>query len=174
LPDVLSLLIAFIERHKAGSPTDLTLFWIPLKPKEIALKFEEEYQIKISHGMVKRQLLAMNFKYRKLSKQLATGKYSNRDKQFQIIFTNELFPGRLVAVMSLKTPVLSIDCKKKERLGNLYRAGKCYAQAPVKVYDHDYDYLATGKVIPHGIYDLQRNEGYISLGNSHETVMKQS
>ena len=35
---------------------------------------------------------------------------------------------------------------------------------------HDYDYLADGKIIPHGIYDLQRNEGYISIENSHETA----
>jgi hypothetical protein len=113
--------------------------------------------------MIKRQLLAMNYKYGKLSKQLATGNYSNRDKQFQIIFT-------LVAIMGLNTPILSIDCKKKERIGNLYREGKCYSQAPIKVYDHDYEYLATGKIIPHGIYDLQHNKGYITLGNSHETA----
>jgi hypothetical protein len=163
LPDTLSVLVTFIEEHKAGSPTDPTIFWIHLKPKEIALKLAEKYQIKISHGMIKRQLLAMNYKYRKLSKQLPTGNYSNRDKQFQIIFT-------LVAIMSLNTPILSIDCKKKERLGNLYRDGKCFSQAPIKVYDHDYDYLATGKVIPHGIYDLQRNQGYITIGNSHETA----
>ncbi len=72
--------------------------------------------------------------------------------------------------MSLNTPILSIDCKKKERLGNLYRAGKCYTTGPVKVFDHDYHYLSQGNVIPHGIYDLLRNEGYLSIGNSHETA----
>ena len=40
----------------------------------------------------------------------------------------------------------------------------------IPVYDHDYSYLGTGKVIPHGIYDLKLNEGYLSLGNSHETA----
>ena len=163
LPDVLSLLVAFIDKHKAGSPTDPTVFWIHLKPKEIAYQFELEHQVKISHRMVKRQLLALNYKYRQLSKQLPTGHYQQRDKQFSIIFS-------LVAIMSMNTPVISIDCKKKERLGNLYRAGKCYSQAPIKVYDHDYDHLSTGKVIPHGIYDLQHNQGYISIGNSHETA----
>ena len=163
LPDVLSLLIDFIEQHKAGSPTDSTIFWIHLKPKEIASKFETIHGIKISHRTIKRQLFAMNYKYRKLSKQLAIGHYEDRDKQFQIIFT-------LVTIMSLETPIISIDCKKKERIGNLYREGKCYSQAPIKVFDHDYDYLATGKVIPHGIYDLQQNQGYITIGNSYETA----
>jgi hypothetical protein len=160
---VLNLLIALVESCKAGSPTDAAVFWIHYKPKELAAKFEEMHQIKISHGMVKRQLLAMNYKYRKLSKQLPTGRYIERDKQFKIIFT-------LVTIMGLHTPIISMDCKKKEQLGNLYREGKCYAQAPIKVYDHDYGHLATGKVIPHGIYDLQRNEGYITIGNSHETA----
>ena len=105
----------------------------------------------------------MGFKYRKLSKTLATGFCADRDAQFKIIFN-------LVAVVSLDTPILSIDCKKKERLGNLYRAGKCYSTAPIPVFDHDYYYLSKGKVIPHGIYDLQRNEGYISIGGSSETA----
>ena len=70
----------------------------------------------------------------------------------------------------MQSHVISIDCKKKEQLGNLYRDGKCYTQAPIKVYDHDYEYLAEGKVVPHGIYDLQANEGYISLGDSSETA----
>ena len=156
-------MIEFIESHKAGSPTEPNVYWIHLKPKEIAKIFEEKHSIKISHGMIKRQLISMNFKYRKLSKQLPTGKCQDRDIQFKIIFG-------LVAMMSLKSPIISIDCKKKERIGNLYRDGKCYTQGIVKVYDHDYDYLANGKIIPHGIYDLQRNEGYISIGNSHETA----
>jgi len=105
----------------------------------------------------------MGFKYRKLNKNLATGFNAKRDEQFKIIF-------ELIATMSLDSPVLSIDCKKKERLGNLYRAGKCYSTAAIPVYDHDYHYLSEGSVIPHGIYDLSRNEGYISIGNSHETA----
>jgi len=72
--------------------------------------------------------------------------------------------------MSTFNPVISIDCKKKERLGNLYRAGKCHSTDKINVYDHDYQYLSTGSVIPHGIYDLLANKGYISIGNSHETA----
>ena len=71
--------------------------------------------------------------------------------------------------MSLKSPVLSIDCKKKERLGNLYRNGKCFCTKGVKVYDHDYEHLSKGKVIPQGIYDMQANKGYVSIGGSNET-----
>jgi hypothetical protein len=105
----------------------------------------------------------LGYKYRKQSKQAATGNYANRNEQFNIICF-------MVLVMSLKSPVLSIDCKKKERLGNLYRDGKCYCTQSIRVYDHDYEHLSEGKVIPQGIYDLQANRGYISIGASSETA----
>ena len=153
----------FIDQHKAGSPINPDVYWIHLKPKEIAQKFEIQTGHKVSHGFVKRILLSEGYKYRKLSKTLATGHYEHRDEQFEIIF-------KLVAIMSLDTPIISIDCKKKERLGNLYREGKVFSTGLIAVYDHDYHYLAEGAVIPHGIYDLHRKEGYISIGSSHETA----
>jgi hypothetical protein len=162
-PKVAVLLRAFIEEHKGGSPTDSKVYWIHLKPKEIALRFEAKHHIEISNGFAKRMLKEMNFKYRKMSKNIATGHYKNRNLQFEIIF-------ELIAIMSSDSPIISIDCKKKERLGNLYRAGKCYSTDLIKVYDHDYHYLSEGAVVPHGIYDLGRNTGYISIGNSHETA----
>ena len=167
-PETERLLRAFIEQHKAGSPTDASVYWIHLKPREIAQRFVEQHGIVISNGLVKRQLQQKGYKYRKQYKNLPTGKCAERQAQFQIIFT-------LVAIMSTGSPIISIDSKKKERLGNLYRAGKCYAQAPVQVYDraanrHDYHYLSEGAVIPHGIYDLQRNEAYLSIGTNHETA----
>lgn len=125
--------------------------------------FYEETGFRVSHGQIKRELLSLGFKYRKMSKNIATGECAERDLQFKMIC-------KIVLMMCLKCPLLSIDCKKKEVLGNLYRAGKCYVQGQIEVYDHDYSYLAEGKVIPQGIYDLQRNEGYITIGTSHETA----
>jgi Rhodopirellula transposase DDE domain len=54
-------------------------------------------------------------------------------------------------------------------IGNLYRPGTLYTQAPVETLDHDFPSLADGVVIPHGIYDLHRNHGYVTLGTSHDT-----
>lgn len=53
-------------------------------------------------------------------------------------------------------------------LGNFYRDGKIYCTQTVKVYDHDFNTFSDGVVIPHGIYDLKRNEGYITLGTNKE------
>ncbi len=72
--------------------------------------------------------------------------------------------------MCIRLPVISIDCKRKERLGILARDGKCLCTGAIKVCDHDYEHLSKGKVIPHGIYDLQANKGYITVGTSGETA----
>lgn len=118
---------------------------------------------KVSHGFVKRLLKDSGYRYRKARKTLPTGECTYRDKQFKIIFN-------LVAIMSIDSPVISIDCKKKERLGNLYRDGKVYTNGTIDVFDHDYSHLSEGVVIPHGIYDIALNKGYISIGTSHETA----
>jgi hypothetical protein len=68
-------------------------------------------------------------------------------------------------------PVLSVDTKKKEFYGGLYRDGKLYSQngESLKRYDHDFPYLAEGKLVPHGIYDLHANTGFVTIGTSAET-----
>ena len=113
---------------------------------------------------IRRLLKKHGFRRRKMKKSIATGTYEQRDEQFKIIFY-------LMALLnSTNGAIISIDTKKKERLGNLYRDGKCYCQEAIKVFDHDYPHLANGKVIPHGIYDLKSNKGYISIGTSAETA----
>ena len=161
--ETLDLLRSWIDVHKGGSPTNVGVYWIHYKPYEISKAFKAETGRKVSNGMVKCLLLELGFKYRKLSKNQATGVCEDRNRQFQVIFN-------LVLAMSLGSPMISIDCKKKEEIGNLYRDGKCYMNGDLKVYDHDYSHLSEGKVVPHGIYDLQRNEGYVTIGTSHETA----
>jgi hypothetical protein len=58
---------------------------------------------------------------------------------------------------------------KKELIGEFYREGKGYGIQPREVNDHDFISSAKGVIIPHGIYDLKRNEGYITIGTSHDT-----
>jgi hypothetical protein len=158
-------LTAFINRHKAGSPTNPDVYWIHLKPADIARKFLSEHPnfVKLSNGFVKKLLKTLGFRFRKMTKNLATGSTAVRNAQFEIIFS-------LVTAATLSTAIISIDCKKKEVLGNLYRPGKVWATAPLEAYDHDYSTLAGAKVVPHGIYDLQHNEGYMTIGTNHETA----
>ena len=54
-------------------------------------------------------------------------------------------------------------------IGQLYREGHTYTQKTIEVYDHDWPSLAQGKVIPHGLYDMTHNLGYVQIGTSHDT-----
>jgi hypothetical protein len=66
-------------------------------------------------------------------------------------------------------PILSIDTKKRELMGLFYREGQLYVQKTRQVWDHDFPSFGTGVVIPHGLYDLKRNSGYLNLGTSRDT-----
>lgn len=64
--------------------------------------------------------------------------------------------------------MISIDCKKKELVGNFQNVGQEYApkKHPVKVLDHDFPLPELGKAAPYGIYDISANEGYVRVGIS--------
>lgn len=159
-----AIFLEFLSNHTAGSPTDESIKWTHLHPKQIAKKLKQDYGINLGKKTVRRLLRKHGFRRRKMQKSIATGSYERRDEQFKIIFY-------LIGLMNhTDGAIISIDTKKKEQLGNLYRAGKCYCTQAIKVFDHDYPHLAQGKIIPHGIYDLKANKGYISIGTSAETA----
>ncbi len=54
-------------------------------------------------------------------------------------------------------------------IGNFYRSGKLYTNEIIRVNDHAFVSQAMGKVVPHGLYDINRNVGYMTLGTSHDT-----
>ena len=67
-------------------------------------------------------------------------------------------------------PVFSIDTKKKEMVGPFRRGGQVYCDRSPRCKDHDFPSFASGKIIPYGIYDVQKNTGYMSFGISHDTA----
>ncbi len=69
-------------------------------------------------------------------------------------------------------PVISVDTKKKQMIGNFKNAGKEWQKKgePVEVNMHDFPDRVPGKVIPYGVYDLGRSEGWVSVGISHDTA----
>ena len=70
----------------------------------------------------------------------------------------------------LKKPRFEYGLQEKRAFGQPLPWGKCFCTQAVKVYGHDHEHLSEGKVIPHGIYDLQANKGYVSIGASSETA----
>lgn len=65
--------------------------------------------------------------------------------------------------------VISIDTKKKELIGNFSPEGKTFTLVQVHTLDHDFPSAGVGKLIPHGLYDVARNEGYMHLNTSVNT-----
>jgi len=151
-----------VKDNTAGDPMRLGFLWTNLPHLYIAEQLLEQHQIPVSTTIV-RQLLSDNgFRRRKALKKQTRKTVANRNAQFENItlYKNEyLLSG---------DPVLSMDTKKKEDMG-LFRDGCLYTQGTIITPDHDFKSYATGSVIPHGIWDINRNAGYINLGISKDT-----
>lgn len=87
----------------------------------------------------------------------------NRDEQFHNIAS------LIASYQAMGNPIISIDTKKKEYIGNLYREGHLYTTGEIVTLDHDFNSYADGIIIPHGIYDLNLNKGFINIGTSRDT-----
>ena len=105
------------------------------------------------------------YRRRSLRKELITGHVDphERDQQFRHI---DALRRRAHAHGN---PVLCVDTKKKELLGQLHRPGQCYSTDVQYVYDHDFRHLANGLLVPHGVYDYFDKAGFMTLGTSRET-----
>jgi hypothetical protein len=152
-----------LKDHTAGDPMDEQVIWTDLTPQEIAEKLDREHQVKVSKSVVNKLLKKHRYRRRKAQKKKTMKIVPQRNEQFENIRA-------LVAEFRANGyPIISFDTKKKEHLGNFYRAGHLYTQKELHAYDHDFNEFAEGVVIPHGIYDLQRNLGYIHIGTSKDT-----
>jgi hypothetical protein len=100
-------------------------------------------------------------------KMLQTGEaHIDRDTQFR--FIND----KAASLIKQGEPVISVDTKKKELVGNFKTNGRVYQREknPTKVLDHDFPLKELGKVAPYGVYDINKNEGFVNLGTSSDTA----
>lgn len=142
---------------------DETIRWTNLRPWEIAQRLRDRYELEVSRTVVRKLLKKHHYRRRKALKKQTLKTVPHRNEQFENI-------ARLMADYEKSgNPIMSMDTKKKEYLGNFYRDGHLYTLEQLLTYDHDFTSLAQGVVIPHGLYDLKQNIGYIHLGTSKET-----
>ncbi len=142
---------------------DEKVLWTDLTVNEIILALQEDHHIWVSKHIVRQLLKKHNYRSRKAQKRCPMKQVANRNAQFEKI-------ARLIAEYKVAgNPVISMDTKKKEHLGNFYREGHLYTLKELQTYDHDFASFAEGIVIPHGLYDIGLNTGYIQLGISHDT-----
>lgn len=138
------------------------ILWTNLSRREICQRLKN-MGTPTSRRQVRKLLRKHKLGQRKTRKKKSMGAHPDRDAQFQNIAKIKS------EYLSAEEPVLSIDTKKKELIGNFAREGDTLTQEPVDALDHDFPSAGEGKVIPHGLYDLARNEGYIHLNMSHDT-----
>jgi hypothetical protein len=122
-----------------------------------------EKECKITRYQAKQLLKKHGYVRRTMQKNQTMKQVKNRNEQFLNI-------GKIIDKFKGNgNPIISLDVKKKEQIGNFYRAGEFYGTCELSVYDHDFNSFSKGVIIPHGIYDIVRNEGYITLGTSKDT-----
>ena len=124
--------------------------------------------IKVSPNTVGRLLREMNYSLRVNEKKIESGNRNppsrqKRDSQFQhIAQVRESF-------LQSGQPIISIDTKKKELIGNFRNAGCSWEKQPIAVLDHDFRSDARAIAAPYGIYDCQNNRGLVCVGTSADT-----
>jgi hypothetical protein len=162
-PDLIEQVQRTLDNRTAGDPMRHDLVWTDGTPQEIAHALHEQ-DLSVGPRIVRRILDTLGFARRQIAKVLPGGQTPDRDPQFRhLAHLIQDFQGA-------GNPILSIDTKKKEFLGTLYRDGKVYCHEALKAFDHDFASLAQGVIIPHGIYDLALNHGWLHLGLSRDTT----
>lgn len=139
------------------------VLWTNLTHLQVSNYFKE-YSINVGVYVVKQLFRMFGFVKRKLYKNRTLKVVANRNMQFEHI--KELREN--FAMKDL--PILSIDSKKKEMLGNFYRDGKTYSIQRIEVNDHDFSTFSEGVIIPQGLYDTEKNICYLTIGKSKDTA----
>ncbi len=148
-----------MERETAGDPIS-GLKWTRKTTAKIA---RQRLGIVVSRNTVGRLLRQMKYSLRTNRKKIATSSSSDRDRQFRYLSRQrDQFERR-------GDPVVSVDAKKRELIGNFKNLGVKWEQSSTAVNDHDFRSDAVGIGIPYGIYETQTNRGSVFLGTSHET-----
>ena len=152
-----------LEDHTAGDPMRPDVRWTNLSRRQIAGRITE-LGTPVSRHVVSQLLRKHRYRRRKALKKRTMGpRHPDRNAQFENI-------ARLKReYLAAGLPVVSIDTKKKELIGDFYRDGAIETQGTIEVNDHDFGSMASGTVIPHGVYDVGLNRGFVHLNTSHDT-----
>jgi hypothetical protein len=162
-PGLVEAVAATVADHTAGSPVDQSLLWTNRSPRDIA----EELAFAgfdVGPDTVRTILTEdLGLSVRQAVKDEAICNFPQRDEQFEHI-------SRLRKTFQREgCPVLSIDTKHKELLGNFFRPGRAYTNGRVHVLDHDFATHGHGRMVPYGVYDVVRNEGLMLLSVGPDT-----
>lgn len=117
----------------------------------------------VSGSTVYRLLRQMGFSLRFNKKRRVASQSPERDEQFRYIASQK------ASHLEAGLPVISIDTKKKELIGEFRNRGRTWCRKPPEVNDHDFTSMAEYRAVPFGVYEVGRNKGHVTVGISHDT-----
>jgi hypothetical protein len=153
-----------VEPATLGDPMR-PLLWVSKSHDKLAVALQKKGH-KISASSVKRLLPTLGYSRQSNRKADEGSKHPDRNAQFEHI------NAKAIAAQAAGQPVISVDTKKKELVGNYKNGGTDYRPKgdPRRVKVHDFEDKELGKVVPYGVYDVGANAGWVSVGITSDTA----
>ena len=163
MPEIKTELAKLIEPALRGEP-DSPLLWTSKSLRKLSNELKMK-GLNVSHNVVGKILKDEGFSLQANRKTDEGKGHPDRNAQFEYIHE------KVTNYQSQNQPVISVDAKKKELVGNFKNVGKelCRKKEPEKVKAYDFPSEAEGKAIPYGVYDMTQNKGWVSVGVDHDT-----
>jgi hypothetical protein len=152
-----------VEDSTRGDP-ESPLRWTVKSTRTLAETLTRD-QHPVSHAKVGALLRGLDYSLQGNRKTEEGANHPDRDAQFHHI------NAAVKQAMAGRCPVISVDTKKKELIGNYHNSGQQWrpAKEPRKVQGHDFPSPAVPRAYPYGIYDIRRNTGFVNIGTDHDT-----
>lgn len=154
-PQLEANLRKILQEFTAGDPMRAGVLWTNLSLCELSRRLKA-MGTPAGRRTVRRLLRQLGLGRRTARKKKTMGHHPDRNAQFENI-------ARLrKEYLDAGDPVISIDTKKKELLGNFHRSGQTFTQQTVETNDHDFGTPGQGKLVPHGVYDLANGHAHVT------------
>ena len=163
-PEVWPALEKLIDPITRGDP-ESPLRWTCKSTHALAAELLARHGIRLSYKTVSKLLRDHDYSLQAPNKSVEGAQHPDRNAQFEYI------NAKAQACVERGVPVISVDTKKKELVGNFKNGGREWHPKgePDLVDVHDFPSAALGKAIPYGVYDLAANDGFVSVGVDHDT-----
>jgi len=163
-PEVWPALERLVDPITRGDP-ESPLRWTSKSTQKLASELAAQYGIHISDRTVAKLLREHGYSLQAPNKSVEGAQHPDRNAQFEHINATAQ------RCMDQGVPVISVDAKKKEQVGNFKNGGREWQPQgePELVDVHDFPDDAVGNAIPYGVYDVAANDGFVSVGTDHNT-----
>jgi hypothetical protein len=163
-PEILQAIEDIVSPHTMGDPMN-PLIWTSKSIRKITAELLV-LGYKVSHEVVRQCLIELGYSLQANKKTKEGGDSPDRDTQFEHI--NKIAK----EFAESNDPVISVDCKKKELVGEYKNKGQEWTptKSPTEVNVYDFIDKTNGKANPYGVYDIQNNRGWVNVGTSSDTA----